>query len=772
MRKYTLLIKNYSIREWKRTLFTVLGIMLSICLLSFSLIFTHNLKETIFHSAKYSSGYYHLAIVKPSDNQLAVIQNDHAVERTGTIISKAIKLSDIEATVQLMNIDNEAKEIFKNLTLLQGKFPEAENEIVLEEWFLEENKRKVAETLNLNGTDFKVVGVIQDQFNSKSNRSSYGFLKSAHPLLATGQEINELLYVQFNEKYIMNQTGFNTSIEELSERADLKTDQVQRNNIVYQALGEYGSKDYSSFFILIVNMIVMGLFIFNTFQITVMERIQQYGVFRAIGATPSQLYVLVLLEAVVISGIAIPLGIGLGYILQGLLHFISIFENAAEISVPFKALLGASLISFIVILLSVLRPAFTAGKVSPLMAINMTEQIPHDRRLKKKQHPFVLKHFGITSHLAWQNIRRHKTRFIVTTLSMSVAIVLFIINFSFFASKDPAALVSKNYLWDANYFITSKEGLTDQDIQKLKMKFSKIQVYPSQYLNVTINRDSEETKGARLTGYPIELLEKAEQYLVGGKLDSRALVKGDEVLLMSKEGSVVPYRVGDMVTIKNADISSKTVKIGAIVENYPTIGDSEVKIIAHSSLYTHLTNKQSYDRLDLKIFENDETHEANFHQLDELIVEGKLRSLYENRKSIEKDLNVFNVLMIGFISIIGFIGLFSIYNTLATSYLVRKKEFYMLRAIGMDVKQVRKMVVWEGFLYGFFSSIWGLVLGVFFHFLQYKLVNRFIVGFFKEWTFPITVTVIVIVCCLCTCILTSIFASRKLEVNSIVNGMR
>jgi putative ABC transport system permease protein len=771
MKHYTSLIRKNGLTQRRRTVLTIFGIILSVCLMSFSVIFIENLKETIFNSAKYSIGYYHMAVSQPSKKQETDLKLHKQVKFAGKVTTRKVKASEFDSSIQLMSLDKDAEKIFNNIKLVAGQLPKKEHEIVLEEWIVEKAQLKMGESLKIGTTFFNLVGVCKNQFNSISNKSSIGYLTENNSLLLENST-TEFLYVQFHEGYVKSQGEFLLAVKNLREAASLSENDIQINTIVYKSLGEYTKRDYPSILIIIVNLLVMGLFIFNTFQISIMERIQQYGILRAIGATPKQIHILVMYEAIIYSIVAIPIGIGISMVLQGLLKYITIFQNSSRITIPYQELLGIAVMAFITIIISVYRPAKAASKVSPIQAIKMTSHLQPVTGENKTSKPFF-RSMGISADIAWRNIVRNKSRFIGATLSMSVAIILVILNYGFFSSQDPAALVKNNYLWNSNYYVTNDAGFTDKDRRDLEQLFPKVKIIPTQYENVEINKGNR-VENVRFYGYQSSELKEAKYYKLSGKVNLQKLQSGKEIILDIPNKNQSHFKVGDSVTLKFANGNPHIVTVGAIVVSYPTIGDDdEVKIIAHTDFFgTIIERHRIYNRLDLMIEENSESHTEIFSKLDRFVVDGKVRSLYENMESIEEDFKVFQLLMLGFICIISLIGLFSIYNTLVTSYLLRTNEFGILRAIGMTLSQLRTMVIWEGLYYGIFSTVWGISLGLLLHYLQYKIVNIFINGFYKSWEFPLTISISAGFMLVVICILTSIFSSQKLKNTSIMDSIR
>ncbi|MDZ5471335.1 FtsX-like permease family protein [Bacillus sp. 31A1R] len=771
MKHYTSLNHKYMMKQWKRTILSIIGIALSVCLMSFTLIFTTNLKETIYNSTKYSSGFYHFSIKNPSHEQETILKLHEKIERVGVTKVKRVGLQDAQAAIQLMSIDHTGMEIFKETTLLRGGFPKNEDEIVLEDWLAQKWMLKMGDSIRIENLTFKLVGVSKDQLNSKANEVSIGYLIEKHQIL---KQADKHLYVQFYEEYINQSSDLNILIDEVASSAILKKSEIKVNAIVDKALMDYKSRDYSALFIFIFNLIVMGVFIYNTFQITVMERIHQYGIIRSLGATPKQILHIVLNEAILISFISIPLGLGMGVLLQRLLQYISFFSETINPTLPVSSLVGACLFSLIVIIFSVYRPAKAASKVSPISAVKMNDTSTSFKGTNARVRSYFLDKLGVSPHLAWQNITRNRARFISATLSMSIGIVLIILNFSFFSSQDPAALLRKNYLWDANYYISKKTGYTDQDIRDLEKLLPINHVFPSKYTNVELVKENNiAPKNIQVYGYHPEMIRKAEAYVVDGKINLEKIESGKEIIIMVPDKENVIAKPGQSIIIKNSEGQAYTLKVGAIVENYPVGGDRErTAIIIDSTYFETIHSEGVYHRLDLAIEENEKNHAEIYNSLKDFAEGGRIKSLFENMKSIERDFETIQVLMVGFICIISIIGIFSIYNTLSTSYLLRKNEFGVLRAIGMTKSQLRNMVVWEGLFYGLFSCSFGCILGLILHYLQYRIINLFITGFFPQWNFPMLVLILVSVTFLILCVITSLLSSKPLKSDSIMESIK
>jgi putative ABC transport system permease protein len=133
---------------------------------------------------------------------------------------------------------------------------------------------------------------------------------------------------------------------------------------------------FFSTFILVfalVALFVGAFIIYNTFSITVAQRIQELGLLRALGASERQVVGSVALEALITGIVASLLGLGLGILLvtplRGLLSAFGIKLPSGPLQVQARTIVVAFLAGTLVTLVAALAPARRASRVSPISAI-------------------------------------------------------------------------------------------------------------------------------------------------------------------------------------------------------------------------------------------------------------------------------------------------------------------------------------------------------------------------------------------------------------------
>jgi putative ABC transport system permease protein len=132
-----------------------------------------------------------------------------------------------------------------------------------------------------------------------------------------------------------------------------------------------------------VALLVGAFIIFNTFSITVAQRVREFGMTRTLGATRGQVLRSVIGEALVVgvlaSIIGLLVGIGIARGIQALFDAIGFGLPAASIEVRPRTIIVALLVGVIVTLLASIFPAVRATRVPPIAAVQEGATLPPGR---------------------------------------------------------------------------------------------------------------------------------------------------------------------------------------------------------------------------------------------------------------------------------------------------------------------------------------------------------------------------------------------------------
>lgn len=325
------------------------------------------------------------------------------------------------------------------IVLQSGNFPKKENEIVIPEHFLNAYSIKinVGDTLKLDvdGKEKKYIvsgisGISAVEFYDDEGQLGCSlFTVPEHEVNGENIDIAMLMKTPKEtfafKKILEKEVGLN----DLNVNDTLLTFQgaVENADVLITLKVLAG--------IVIGIILLTSVFVIkNSFDISITERLKQYGMLASVGATSKQIRKNVLFEGAILGVAAIPLGIllGIGAIWCTIQVVMEILkgttfngEIALKLYVSVEAILIAVVVAIIMIYISSLIPAKKAEKVSPMEAIRETK----GTKLEAKQlrtSKFFQKVFGIEGEIARKNLKRSRKKYRTTVFSLFISIVLFL----------------------------------------------------------------------------------------------------------------------------------------------------------------------------------------------------------------------------------------------------------------------------------------------------------------------------------------------------------
>jgi putative ABC transport system permease protein len=148
-----------------------------------------------------------------------------------------------------------------------------------------------------------------------------------------------------------------------------------------------------------------------------------------------------------------------------------------------------------------------------------------------------------------------------------------------------------------------------------------------------------------------------------------------------------------------------------------------------------------YDGLSHRMYFTSSDHSSTYQAMKKILEEGSNNDVENNLKDyaskVEEERNTVTVIRVfayGFIVLISLIALANVFNTISTNIALRRREFAMLRSVGMTSKGFNKMMNFECILYGIRSLMAGLPVSVGVTYLIYKVVNSgYSTDFHMSW---------------------------------------
>lgn len=583
---------------------------------------------------------------------------------------------------------------------------------------------------------------------------------------------------------------------------------------------------------IIMMIIIIGSIslIYNAFAISVSERSRYLGMLSSVGATKKQKRNSVFFEGAVIGSVSIPIGIAAGhaglaitfYCINPLLQRSLNVTRGLRVNFYPSAILVAILVSGITILISTYIPARRASNVSAIDAIRQTSDVRISRR-QVRTWGITRRIFGIEGELGLKNLKRNRGRYKATVFSLIISMILFLVVSSFTESlKKSLSLAQDGVSFDIQ---SSINGDNKAEEDKIISQISSLEdikgltLIDSLYVSTMIPEDQiadylEEYKGTMLEDgrYPYMVTINAldpqslQQYAREVGADYRKLTdpahpgvivineikykdrdadkyaESKAVKLSEGEELVFSYRLppdgeiaeeGQLYNLEPVSVIALTNKLPMGIMSHGK--SAEFHIIVSREVFNRITEgidisegleRQAYftSNNPLRLQESLETVQAS-------VGNSKLSvyNLYSYRQSEEQMVLLLSVFTYAFIILITAICAANILNTVSTSIALRKREFAMLKSVGITPKGFNKMLNYESIFYGVKSLLYGLPISFAVMYLIHKtLMAKFDFAF----TLPVASLVIVVISVFVLVGTAMLYAGRKVKRENIIDALK
>lgn len=505
MTSYLAYANKYLSVHKKKTKFAVISVAIAVTLVVSIFSMLDSLIKFEKAQALKSQGNYHITIMNPSSSETTYINNRIEVKNTGTLREfNNGKINGSECGFASLD-EKFVKNL--NINLAEGTYPTKENEIMLERWFMEKSKLKIGDTVSLilsnsKKTEFIVSGAYKDLSSTKA---------AGIPIVFLSTNMSNTLTPVHSQIYILFKTGVNIKNTEniIKKDLNLNSNRIARNEVLLGLMGQSNNgaltKFYAIgsilFFLVLVTAVAM---IYNTFNISVMERVKQFGILRCIGTSKKQIRKLVRREGLYISLKAIPIGIIAGtifsFICSAILKYFNpkIYGNISIFNFSITGIILGIVIGFLTVIIASLSPAKKASNISPVNAVNGSNEI---KISKKKKKGLLTKIFPVDISIGINNAVSKKKTLFLMSLSIALSIILFM-GFSVLVNPKPLGLTPINSstpdikITSAN--VISKDMYSKlsnaEGIKKVRSSISKDGKYNTIEIQLKNNKDEETVK--------------------------------------------------------------------------------------------------------------------------------------------------------------------------------------------------------------------------------------------------------------------------------------
>lgn len=245
----------------------------------------------------------------------------------------------------------------------------------------------------------------------------------------------EIFSKEMNGEYTSNNQDYEKVAKEMEKaRFGVKTNSIL---IELESLSlEEGTVRTVFILALIIIIIISVTSVFcikNSFNISITEKIKQYGMLASVGATSKQIKKNVHYEAFLLGLVGIPLGVACGIIVAYILIKITnvllgaafVIKGFLVFKVSVVAIFSAVILSIITIRLSARKGAKIASKISPINAIRNSDDIKI--KSKKLKTPKIIKLlFGIGGVISYKNMKRNKKKYRTIVVSIIVCVSVYV----------------------------------------------------------------------------------------------------------------------------------------------------------------------------------------------------------------------------------------------------------------------------------------------------------------------------------------------------------
>lgn len=422
---------KYIQKYYKRSFAIGLSIILSVVLIVGVGTLSQSVKKAEVDELKYTSGNTHLKIKNLNKEQIEILNKNKAIKNISyTSFYDGYNYKD-KALVNLI-YSSESYLDLDNSSIVEGRFPNGEGEIALEEWVIMNldldpvlNQELELQLVNKGNVEkFKLVGIIKDRVPNKTS----GIMEAIIGQVDISKNNNFMGYVEFYED-----TNILEAIENVIDEAKINEDNVSQNMMLLEAMGQMKSINFEVVGLVILITLISSTVIYSIFSISILQRTSEYGILRAIGASRNYILKLILQELIIISVISIPIGISIGiFTAQSLSDsFYKLFTDFdlgnVKIILDNKILILSVVDILLVDIMIALNIRKKIGKITPIEAIykSKNEKVKnHKCRLIRVENLVKVVPFNVA--LAFKNMNRNKKGFIMIMISMVFGGILFI----------------------------------------------------------------------------------------------------------------------------------------------------------------------------------------------------------------------------------------------------------------------------------------------------------------------------------------------------------
>lgn len=795
----------------KRTVVTIIGIIISVAMITATCVSVTSLIHVFAQSEAYTGGNWHIELENADAGQIEKLEQNEDLQYVG--VCKTLELgnqaairvdSGKKASVSVGDILAGNRDYFSAMftASYQGKLPANENEIVVTREFLDKN-----------GLSWQIGDTVRVELGRRIVKDTTGALQQITGSYAVGETFESGGPASYTLVGIAEKSNFPSGsavlfrglsqAEQSGGDVYLTAKTLDKNtlDVLKNALTKAGiAPDYTlhvelfrynyvilendatmatllSFSSVIMAIIIIAsvMLIYNAFGISVSERSRYLGMLASVGATKAQKRRSVYFEGAVLGAFGIPLGFlaGIGGMAVTFRVLDPVFAKSGlnyenthfTLSFPWWIIPVIALLSIITIAISAYIPARRASRTTPIDALRQNTDVRVKAR-KLRSPIFIRKIFGYEGELAYKNMKRNGRKSRIITSSLALSIVLFLSVYSFCDMFSEATRLSAQNPYQVYAYVDL------QDADRFREEVSALGNFDKMYsVNATYGMGLTTAKDNFVNGY--DRMFSSEE---GGFPLYLCYVDDNDFNAMCEENGINPkpfYKGNSMVVMNCMEHTSSAAKIfsDSIIgttfsstkdANDPLTGYTVGALVPYrSTSYVYNLAAPVYVMAFAPVsaanltggymigFETTQ-HEAFSEDVQDILENGNyadsgVMDMVSSIEMMNSTTLIMQVFLYGFITLMALISVANIFNTVSTSIDLRRKEFAMLKSVGVAPKGFNRMLRFESLFYGLKALIFGLPLGLLCsYFMQQILASGpFDIAFYPDWRVYLGVTLAV-----------------------------
>lgn len=574
--------------------------------------------------------------------------------------------------------------------------------------------------------------------------------------------------------------------------------------------------------LLIIIMVASVVLIYNAFAMSLSEKVKYLGMLSSVGATKRQKRFSIYYEGFILALFGIPLGIGAGVagigitlkalgkkiIATSMINGVTEQNVSMKVVFPIWAVLIVLGLSIITILISCSIPAKKASKISTISAIRQSDEIKVKAKTLKCP-KYIKAIFGYEGELAYKNLKRNGRKARVITVSIALSIVLFL-SCNYFCALFANETVAQDsmpyqigvYLDETNRESAIKEfenvdGIDDMySVTNLYYFVQKSKNYKNNFEMFTDNKNLTNAYSREFSNRFAVLINMLDDDMFNelcakNGIDSKAYYNSNNKCKLLLMNNVSHTANGKKVFTDN--ILGSSFKEAYYPEDnlqfeitdfvkYSNTKPCNLNNIGVISLYMPYSqfvkvckNINANDNQLSKYILGIETtdHQKVTEKLNTISDDGKYSNFSvvdfsEQMQTFNTIALVIQVFVYGFVALISLITIFNIINTISSGIASRKKEFAMMKSVGITPKGFNKMIMLESAFYGIKAVIFGLPISALISFGMHKALNNSTATFSIDYLLYLIVALVVFA----IIGMTMIYSVKKVQQNNIIETLK